>query len=283
MNKIYKILLIVFALVFPLSLIQPVSAESSINSYDLTWSVYNPAGYIYYVTSNKIDIDLDNDLVVNLINQNIATNSSTRVTVTSVLDSYSQSIVFSDLVSYNYNWFFLEWLDNFSGYGTSTDYQVQFQLVIYNQAGITSSSLALNYVNTNFGLYDDIYFTFVSREDMLFDDAYSEGYLNGYDIGVIDGYDDGFDNGVNDLYDNGSVYYDLPLNSSDDYLSGYDDGYELGSGISFQDFNVWSAVWSFFDGLFAIALFPGLTIGGLFGIGITVPLAFWMLKFFKKG
>ena len=285
MNKTFLkfgiIITVIFLFVCSFSI--RIKAESSINSTDLTWSIYNPAGYIYHATSTKYTVDKTQNNVANFISQTIVAHNSTSVNLSSVLDSYSQSITIHDLVTYNYNWVFLDWTSLFTGYGSSADYMVQFVVVLDTIPGVTSSALASTYINANFGYYVDTYFTFVAFETATYNEGYQDGYYDGFDDGYVDGYDIGVDNAENGMFDYGSAVSGFTESGSYDYFEGYDDGYTTGSGISIETFNLWPGVWDFMSGLFLIQLFPGLTIGALFGISITIPLAFWMLKFFKKG
>ena len=111
-----------------------------------------------------------------------------------------------------------------------------------------------------------------------YNDGYNDGYTDGKEDGYTDGYWGGYDDGVNDGY-------------ADGYWGGYDDGYYWGDldgynrGIN-EDFNAYSYLFGMFgafSGLFAVELLPGLTIGGIAILVLTLTLLPFLIGLFTKG
>lgn len=112
---------------------------------------------------------------------------------------------------------------------------------------------------------------FTKRNDSA---SYFDGYETGYNDGVADGYADGYADG-----------------SADSYLDGYNDGYYWGDkdgynrGIN-EDFNAYSYLFGMFgafSGLFAVELLPGLTIGGIAILVLSLTLLPFLIGLFTKG
>lgn len=112
---------------------------------------------------------------------------------------------------------------------------------------------------------------FTKRSDSA---DYFGGYEDGYNDGVADGYNDGYTDG-----------------SADSYLDGYNDGYYWGDkdgynrGIN-EDFNAYSYLFGMFgafSGLFAVELLPGLTIGGIAILVLSLTLLPFLIGLFTKG
>lgn len=110
----------------------------------------------------------------------------------------------------------------------------------------------------------------------------SAGYFDGYETGYNDGYADGNADGYADGYADGSA---------DSYLDGYNEGYKWGDidgynrGIN-EDFNAYSYLFGMFgafSGLFAIELLPGLTVGGIAILVLSLTLLPFLIGLFTKG
>jgi hypothetical protein len=110
----------------------------------------------------------------------------------------------------------------------------------------------------------------------------SAGYFDGYETGYNDGYENGNADGYADGYADGSA---------DSYLDGYNDGYKWGDidgynrGIN-ENFNAYSYLFGMFgafSGLFAVELLPGLTIGGIAILVLSLTLLPFLIGLFTKG
>ncbi len=110
----------------------------------------------------------------------------------------------------------------------------------------------------------------------------SAGYFDGYENGYTDGYEHGNTDGYADGYADGSA---------DSYLDGYNEGYKWGDidgynrGIN-EDFNAYSYLFGMFgafSGLFAVELLPGLTIGGIAILVLSLTLLPFLIGLFTKG
>jgi len=199
-------LIIVMALTLALSTALSAHAESNITSLDLTWSVTNPANQVYIATASY-PILSGSSFTARMVEQGLMPTATVRLY--SPLDSFSQTLYADDFISFNYQYINISF-DDFIGYGTSTDYRIEFKFTYDYHPSVTSSSIASTYTNTYFGLYDSSYFNFIPIDDTYLvgyavgvSDGTESGYISGYDAGVSVGYSQGYIDGQseNGLFD----------------------------------------------------------------------------------
>jgi len=289
MNKTF----LKFGIIITVIFLFVCSFSISIKADDYPTNLYRYTGYSYSVGSYNYTYSFTGveDTVIHY-----------SITIADEILPYPTDLSDADFVEYslycNYStssdYYVVNESDDIDNYGSVIaegyfvaidDFTLTFIFEINNTDQTYNSDVDLMLDTTSIGIrYFDSYEPFPTRDYFTgWQDGFDEGLADGLVDGWQDGYDIGVDNAQNGMYDYGSAVYGFPESGSYDYFEGYDDGYTTGSGISIETFNLWPGVWDFMSGLFLIQLFPGLTIGALFGISITVPLAFWMLKFFKKG
>jgi hypothetical protein len=98
----------------------------------------------------------------------------------------------------------------------------------------------------------------------------SDGYDGGYDNGYFDGFNDGYDNGYDGGYEDGYYWGDL-------------DGYNRGINEDFNAYSYLFGMFGAFSGLFAVELLPGLTIGGIAILVLSLTLLPFLIGLFTKG
>lgn len=119
-----------------------------------------------------------------------------------------------------------------------------------------------------------------------------------YDEGFWAGHDEARVNTIMNIFTNGLLttaslsqhllsqqeYNDLVNNydASYDYLEGYNNGYSTGIQVE-TDFSLFTQTISFMGGLFAIEIWPNVSIGLLASIPIGLALFKWFLGLFGKG
>ena len=99
---------------------------------------------------------------------------------------------------------------------------------------------------------------------------YNDGYVAGYNDGLTDGFNDGYSNGKEIGYNDG-------------YADGDLDGYNRGLNEDFNAYSYLFGMFGAFSGLFAVELLPGLTIGGIAILVLTLTLLPFLIGLFTKG
>lgn len=112
---------------------------------------------------------------------------------------------------------------------------------------------------------------FTKRSDSAgYFDGYENGYSDGYTHGNADGYNDGYTDGKEDGYTDGYYWGDL-------------DGYNRGINEDFNAYSYLFGMFGAFSGLFAVELLPGLTIGGIAILVLSLTLLPFLIGLFTKG
>lgn len=242
-----------------------VRADYTIPNTNITWTVTNPAPSVWEGNSQYITVGVSPSSYVFVFNNVIPSSQTLEIYLNSTTGGYTVTYLVNLYSTFNY----IDFSELFSGRTFYSD--TRFKLRLITNGSYTSASYS-TYLESNIGLYD--YSVFSGVVTVSDEESYAVGYSDGLDMGVISGYDTGFNEGYLDGIDDG--YIDGYSEGSDTgYTSGYNDGV-------LSNVNFWGGVWAFFDGLFTVTLFPGLTIGGLLSISITLPFAYWVLRFFKK-
>ena len=99
---------------------------------------------------------------------------------------------------------------------------------------------------------------------------YFDGYESGYVDGKTDGYNDGYRDGKEVGYNDG-------------YTAGDLDGYNRGINDDFNAYSYLFGMFGAFSGLFAVELLPGLTIGGIAILVLSLTLLPFLIGLFTKG
>lgn len=99
---------------------------------------------------------------------------------------------------------------------------------------------------------------------------YETGYNDGYDDGLADGYFGGYVDGKEVGYNDGYVAGDL-------------DGYNRGINDDFNAYSYLFGMFGAFSGLFAVELLPGLTVGGIAILVLSLTLLPFLIGLFTKG
>lgn len=112
---------------------------------------------------------------------------------------------------------------------------------------------------------------FTKRSDSAgYFDGYNDGYTDGNTHGYNDGYNDGYTDGKEDGYTDGYYWGDL-------------DGYNRGINEDFNAYSYLFGMFGAFSGLFAVELLPGLTIGGIAILVLSLTLLPFLIGLFTKG
>ena len=133
-------------------------------------------------------------------------------------------------------------------------------------------------INFSLSVQDASYVVGSGDYEQGYDDGYSAGYGVGsseadalaYDSGYTDGYNDGVSEGelVNAQY----------------YADGYNDGYNDGSATTQINWFGWvQSGFSVLTTIFALTIFPGITLGYVIGIPLVLGLFIWLFSMLTNG